>query len=78
MSGPVEDVTVQRAPSGPVGPPTPAQPDPSPARTRGGLGAPLDALPPTAAVPGGTAPLLGGRGPVQRIAAPATDGAVPS
>ncbi|SOB79573.1 hypothetical protein SAMN06272789_0502 [Streptomyces sp. 1331.2] len=47
-----------------------ARPEQTPARTRGGLGAPLDALPPTAAAPGRTAPLLGGRAPAGRIAGP--------
>jgi hypothetical protein len=63
---------LQRAPQGDsaLGRPA-AQPPAAPVRQRGGLGAPLDALPPTAGLPRGTAPLLGGRGPVQRIPDPA-------
>ncbi|MDH6108479.1 hypothetical protein P3T36_003877 [Kitasatospora sp. MAP12-15] len=57
-------------PGGPGAGPSAAAPQPTlqrhadsaPARTRGGLGAPLNALPPTAGVPGGTAALLGRRG----------------
>lgn len=80
--GPAGGAPVQRTPSGAASAShTPSSaahertgrvpPDPVPARTRGGLGAPLDALPPTAAAPGGTAPLLGGHRPVRRIVGPA-------
>ncbi|MDF2257587.1 hypothetical protein [Streptantibioticus ferralitis] len=87
-----DGTSVQRAPyegGSSVGPP-PAAPGAQPttqpragtadARTRGGLGAPLNALPPTAGVPDGTAPLLGRRRPARRItdtaaAGVGTDGA---
>lgn len=73
---PVGGLPVQRTSSEqPAGTAPGTAPSPASARTRGGLGAPLDALPPSAAAPGGPAPTLGGRRPVRRVTGPAAGGA---
>lgn len=74
--GSARDVPVQRTPSG--APSGRTRPGPVHARTRGGLGAPLDALPPTAAAPGGAAPLVGGRRPVGRDGGTAAEQGAPT